>query len=215
MSHRSLIVSLVMFFIVLGSVSLGLPSVANAVVCDAPDAAVRSTGDACTLYYVVQADDTLSGIARRCGVPTAQLAQANGLRLEATIYPGQRLVMPAAVLAAQVSAASSGVGAGCPAYYTVQAGDTLAKIARRCNVSVASLKRWNGLRSDVIRRGQVLITRAVFAPAPSDFTHRPPASPAVATPTYPVCEVPAARDPTELVATPAPTPAIESQVSPW
>lgn len=42
------------------------------------------------------------------------------------------------------------------ATYTVAAGDTLYSIARRFGVSVAQLKSWNGLSSDVLTIGKVL-----------------------------------------------------------
>jgi hypothetical protein len=44
-----------------------------------------------------------------------------------------------------------------PVRYTVQAGDTLTSIARRYNTSVSEIKRINGLQSDFILAGQVLI----------------------------------------------------------
>ena len=73
--------------------------------------------------------------------------------------------------------------AGCSNPYTVRKGDTLAKIARRCGVSVASMKKLNGLSGSTIRVGQTLVIRASRGSAPS--------------------------------VTPAPTPTIESSVSPW
>lgn len=41
--------------------------------------------------------------------------------------------------------------------HVVRAGDSLGAIARRYGVSVTDLKRWNGLRSDMIRTGQKLV----------------------------------------------------------
>lgn len=40
--------------------------------------------------------------------------------------------------------------------YKVRAGDTLGQIAQRNHVSITALKRANGLRSDMIREGQIL-----------------------------------------------------------
>ncbi len=48
-----------------------------------------------------------------------------------------------------------GAGGKAPKY-VIQAGDTLSGIAQRHQVSIAALRRENGLRSDRIRRGQVL-----------------------------------------------------------
>ena len=81
------------------------------------------------------------------------------------------------VTVARVSAA------GCSNPYAVRKGDTLAKIAQRCGVSVASVKKLNGLSSNTISVGQTLVIRA-------------------------------SRGSTLSVA-PAPTPTIESSVSPW
>lgn len=41
-------------------------------------------------------------------------------------------------------------------YYRVRSGDTLGHIAKKYRVSVSQLKRWNGLRSTMIRVGQRL-----------------------------------------------------------
>lgn len=44
--------------------------------------------------------------------------------------------------------------------YTVKKGDTLTKIARLHKVTVADLKKWNNLKSDMIREGQKLIIKS-------------------------------------------------------
>lgn len=44
--------------------------------------------------------------------------------------------------------------------YTVKKGDTLGKIAGKYHVSVANLKKWNHLKSDMIREGQKLIIKS-------------------------------------------------------
>ena len=51
---------------------------------------------------------------------------------------------------------TSGSTGGSGHYYTVKKGDTLGKIASRHGVSVATLKKRNGLKSDHIRVGQKL-----------------------------------------------------------
>lgn len=43
--------------------------------------------------------------------------------------------------------------------HTVRSGESLGVIARRYGVSVSDLKRWNGLRSDMIRTGQKLVVQ--------------------------------------------------------
>lgn len=43
--------------------------------------------------------------------------------------------------------------------YKVKKGDTLGKIAKTYHVKVSDLKRWNNLKSDLIREGQTLIIK--------------------------------------------------------
>lgn len=113
----------------------------------------------CAASYIVKSGDTLSSIAAACGVTTNALAAANGLQLTDTIYVGQRLIIPSTSTSA-TPAASSKTKIACANPYIVRRGDTLSKIARLCGVSIASLKRWNGLKTDTIRIGQSLVTRA-------------------------------------------------------
>ena len=93
----------------------------------------------------------------------------------------------------------------CGPVYIVRRGDSLSIISRRCGVSVATIKRMNRLRSDLILIGQRLILPVAAVPryVPLSRTTYPTPVP-VATPAPQVEELP-----------PAPTPAIESTVSPW
>ncbi len=162
----------------------------------------------CGPSYVVRSGDTLSGIARRCGVSTSSLARTNGLNLNSVIYPGQQLAVPGASSSSsgssssRSSSSSSQGAASCSTSYTVRSGDTLGSIARRCGVSVANLQLWNGLQSSAIRPGQVLITRA---PRSSPRSASPPSSGAQST---------ATPKPNRAVQA-TPTPSIESPVYPW
>ncbi|HET6911934.1 MAG TPA: substrate-binding domain-containing protein [Rhodanobacteraceae bacterium] len=47
-----------------------------------------------------------------------------------------------------------------PQSYTVDKGDTLSSIARKYSVTVADLRKWNDLKNDILRVGQVLQLRA-------------------------------------------------------
>jgi membrane-bound lytic murein transglycosylase D len=51
-------------------------------------------------------------------------------------------------------------------YYKVKYGDVLGSIAIRYGVSVTNLKKWNNLRSNMIRQGQRLTIWTKSAPAP-------------------------------------------------
>ncbi len=100
--------------------------------------------------YTVRAGDTLEQIARRHGVRTADLKQANRLESD-LIRVGQKLTLPPLGNASVDRAASPTLRP-----YIVKRGDTLGRIARTHGTSVAAIKQLNNLRGDVIRIGQTL-----------------------------------------------------------
>lgn len=108
--------------------------------------------------YIVQYGDTLLTIARRFGVTVAALKSANGLTSD-TIYAGEVLKIPAPVPAATRTPTPVG-----QATYVVQPGDQLLVIARRFGVTTRAIRIANGLASDNIYAGQVLI---IPPPAPT------------------------------------------------
>lgn len=120
--------------------------------------------------YMVQKGDVLSAIARRHRVSTAALAKANKLANPNALRIGQVLVIPGAGTQAQPAASPAPVApatappstpapavAPAPAptpaaqpaaaanYYTVCAGDTLARIARRYNTTIQKIMQANNM----------------------------------------------------------------------
>ena len=110
--------------------------------------------------YTVQAGDTLYSIARRSGMSLNTLLSLNGLSQSSVIHPGQTLKLSGAsnaTVASPVSYKSTASSASTSGTYTVQAGDTLYRIARRSGMSLNTLLSINGLsQSSVIRPGQTL-----------------------------------------------------------
>ncbi|HXU28955.1 MAG TPA: DUF5715 family protein [Thermoanaerobaculia bacterium] len=112
--------------------------------------------------------DTLSGIATRHGTTIASLRKVNGLRGN-TVRAGQLLKVPStsgAGSSSSISAsrssrttsrtASASAGRRAAKRVRVGRGETLWQIAQRNGVSVASLKKANGLRSASVKAGQML-----------------------------------------------------------
>jgi len=97
--------------------------------------------------YKVRSGDTLGGIAQKHGVRLASLRSANNISGN-KIMVGQTLVIPG-------GGSSSSNGSG-PIKYSVKKGDTLWEIASKHNVSVASIKKWNNLRSTSLSPGDKL-----------------------------------------------------------
>jgi LysM repeat protein len=130
-------------------------------------------GDGAMRSYTVKSGDTLTRIARAEGVTVADLRQANQMKPDATIYPGQQLIIPAPAAAA-APAASTAPTADAALTYVVQRGDSLSKIASQHKVTVAQIKSANRLTSDTIRVDQRLVipqleaTPVTVAPAAPD-----------------------------------------------
>lgn len=123
-----------------------------------------------SFLYTVQAGDQLLALARRFGVTSSAIKSANRL-LSDTLYPGRVLVIPA-----PIPTATPVPGAQ---FYVVQPGDQLLRIARRFGLTLSALKAANGLTSDTIQPGQVLVIPGpTVTPTPS---RTPTALPANAT----------------------------------
>lgn len=143
----------------------------------------ESASDATNLtWHTVRNGETLLTIARKLKVNRADLAEANYLSVKSRVTPGQQLIVPRPptlllaartdnaaplvetratdpVMAANVTVpnrAPATVSASSTLTYRVKPGDTLASIARGFRTSVASLRKWNSLRTTSIKVGQQL-----------------------------------------------------------
>lgn len=135
--------------------------------------------------YIVAAGDTVSGIATRFGLRTADVLARNGLGWSSIIYPGQVLTLGGTAPAPVPVAATS------PSSYTIQRGDTVSGIAGRFGVGVQAVLDANGLRrTSIIYPGQTLRIPAAGATALRIQTVSS-VTPADPGPSTPVVETPA------------------------
>ena len=111
----------------------------------------KPTSSSSKSTYTVKAGDTLSGIASKHKISLSNLMKWNDLDTT-LIFPGNVLT----VSKNGGSSSSNGGSSSGSSSYTVKSGDTLSHIAVRNKVSVANLKKWNNLNSDLIRVGQKL-----------------------------------------------------------
>ncbi|MGQ9490309.1 MAG: LysM peptidoglycan-binding domain-containing protein [Anaerolineae bacterium] len=122
-----------------------------------------------TIVYVVRPGDRLADIAARYGVTVSSIVQANGLNNPDVIYPGQRLKIPVG---------GSAAGGSSTRYYTVQASDTLDKIARTHGVSASALIAANNITNpNLIWVGQRLLIPTTAGSTPQPLPPTPSATP--------------------------------------
>ena len=92
--------------------------------------------------YIVKSGDSLYSIAKKYGITVDALKSANG-KTSNLLSIGEILVIPTTTATTRT--------------YTVKDGDSLWKIATTYGVSVNALKQANGLSSDLLSIGQVLV----------------------------------------------------------
>ncbi|MGD7043294.1 LysM peptidoglycan-binding domain-containing protein [Jeotgalibacillus proteolyticus] len=119
--------------------------------------------------YTVKSGDTLGAIAQKHGMSLSKLQSLNNVSGH-LIYPGQKLKVSGSSQGS-APAPSPSVSQPSPSTssssYTVKSGDTLGRIALNYKVTVANLKSWNNLSSDLIRVGQKLSIKGSSGSTPS------------------------------------------------
>ncbi len=114
----------------------------------APLLAAEPARTAATVY-VTKGGETLASIARSHKIDAKELAEANALSPRDPVLPGQSLRIPTV---AGVGTADTGT----LVTYRIRKGDSLTTIARRYDVSVSDLVRWNPLAANELRHGGVI-----------------------------------------------------------
>ncbi|MFD1671204.1 glucosaminidase domain-containing protein [Agrilactobacillus yilanensis] len=111
--------------------------------------------------YTVKSGDSLWAIAQNTDTDYYQLLSVNNLVATTNIMPGQILKVKAPLqqLAAPQQATITSINQPNQHRVVVTAKDSLAKIAKANDVSVAELKAKNHLKSDLILVGQKLVIR--------------------------------------------------------
>ena len=114
-------------------------------------------------YYKVQSGDTLAGIARKYRTTERSISQANNLE-GAPLAAEARLVIPVNGSGANGRIVYSRYAS----HYKTHAGDTVLTVAEDFGVPPDRLRRWNGLKTNNLRHGRVLVIYKPLAPGEAD-----------------------------------------------
>ncbi|MCF3648995.1 LysM peptidoglycan-binding domain-containing protein [Synoicihabitans lomoniglobus] len=139
--------------------------------------------------YTVKRGDSLWALAKKNNVSVRELAAANNLAPDAGLRLDQVIVIPGKVAAPVPPSRESGSKASSApeTIYVIKSGDTLGKIARLNGTTVAKLKAFNNLSSDLVRVGD----RLVIPDAPASATSSASATTAESTASTPAAPPPA------------------------
>lgn len=104
--------------------------------------------------HKVRRGDTLSTIAQRYNTSLRELKRLNNIKHN-TAMLGVNLKVP--ITSSSVKSSKKGSQSKIKnGAYTVRNGDSLSKISAKFNVTIKAIKRENGLRSNVLKKGQTL-----------------------------------------------------------
>ncbi len=114
------------------------------------------------LDYTVKSLDTCAGIAASFGISVQSIILENNLSANCDLYEGQPLLIPQPTPTASPQPTATLSDAqktdiACETIsYEVQANDTLSSIADTYNVSMSTIREYNGLPNDTVFEGQPL-----------------------------------------------------------
>ncbi len=112
--------------------------------------------------YRVKKGDSLIKIAKKFGVSTKEIIKANNLRKPYRLKAGQKIKIPIKYSKRKTKRTSVRYTYSyCSLRYRVKPGDTLSEIAQKFRTSVKKLKKYNNLKSNKLKVGQILCVRKV------------------------------------------------------
>ncbi len=131
---------------------------------------LKTTGDGKRYIYKVKRGDNLWDIGRHYGISVSQLTRWNGISKRSLLKPGQKLTVWVKDDEQKQEAKLIKTAAKKPTLngnsYIVQSGDSLWLIARKFDIHVKDLLKWNNLKkSKHLQPGQSIIIQQTIAGA--------------------------------------------------
>ena len=115
-----------------------------------------SSSSSTKVYHTVKSGDTLSEIANQYKTSIKKIKKWNGIReIDNVIYLGKKLIIYTSIKNIDKINKNSNKEIS----YKVKYGDSLSKISYKYGVRVTDIRKWNGLKDDLIKVGQILIIK--------------------------------------------------------
>jgi LysM repeat protein len=95
--------------------------------------------------HTVQSGETIDNIAKQYGTTVQAILQANGLKANSLIHPGDELAIPLPI-ADTATPTMTPTPSPTPFLYTIKSGDTLSAIAKRFGTTVEALMDANDIQ---------------------------------------------------------------------
>lgn len=144
------------------------------------------------IEHVIRTGDNCSGLAFFYNVSVRSIIEQNNLGVDCLLAIGQRILIPQPTPTATPEPTATlspaeATEAACPKInYTVEENDTLSSIAGNYQVAMQAIKEYNGLSSDMVFKGQMLIIplceRLTFGPTPTETPPPPYPAPSLLLP---------------------------------
>ena len=115
-----------------------------------------NTSNTTKIYHTVRTGDTLSEIASKYRTSIKKIKKWNGIREnDNVIYVGKKLII--FISANEYEKINTNVKK--TINYKVRYGDSLSKISYKFGVRISDIRKWNNLKSDLIKVGQDLVIK--------------------------------------------------------
>ncbi len=129
-----------------------------ALAAQSSDLIVQSEGGKLYLNHTVTAKENLYSIGRLYNISPKEIAPLNGLTLSSGLEVGQTLKIPLLVTNFAQQGTASADESFVPLYHVVAEKEGLFRIGQNYNkVSANELKKWNGLTTESLENGQILV----------------------------------------------------------
>jgi LysM repeat protein len=118
------------------------------------------------VVYTTNAETSLQNISNQFGQSVTKLSTYNGFNPGMNLAKGTEVKIP---LTEYNLIRTKGGGGSAPVYHIVEQGEGLLKISKDNKLTMATMRQWNGLKTDAVKPGEALIIGYMVNAKPIDI----------------------------------------------